>query len=363
MNAFSHLVGNEDVKNYLATILKRQAISNSLLFAGPEGVGKSLFALAFARELLAKTPEAQAKFEAGNHPDLHIFRPEGKIGMHSIQSMRELTEMVYKHPYEAERKVFIIYDADRMLTYSANALLKTFEEPAKQSVIILLSHAPQRLLPTVLSRCRSILFQTVPESLIQGQLIAQGKPIEEAKILASRARGSFAAASRLQSEEGNQVREKLLALLAQPKFTHYQQVMQAAADIANVVEAAKSGIEEASRKEHVHEMWDHLSAVQKEEIEKEIEGAVAMRQTAEAHALFDVILSWYRDLWLLHTSGNTVHLLNNDRYAALEQAYQRGELLPLSKVQEFIAQAKLALERSTSLQIALEGLLLQLRFA
>lgn len=362
LNTFEQLIGNDDVKNYLATMLKREAISNSLLFAGPEGVGKSLFALAFARLLIAPDALSQSKFDSGNHPDLHIFRPKGKIGMHSIQSMRELSELVYQLPYEAKRKVFIIHDADRMLSYSANALLKTFEEPAKNSIIILLSHAPERLLPTVLSRCRPIYFKALPEEQIADWLRRQGKEPAEADHIANRARGSLGAAARQAQEGGNEVRERLLAILGQPKFTHYKQVMHAAAEVASLVEAEKKQIEEASRKESIHAGWDNLNSTQKEAIEKEIEGAVSTRQAAEAHALFDMILSWYRDLWLVHTLGDLKFLLNKDCWHQLEQAYQRGELLALDTVQQALAQAKLAIERSTSLQIALEGLFLRLRF-
>lgn len=358
---FSSLIGNEEVKKYLSAIIQRGTIGNSLLFAGPEGVGKSLFAKTLARALLTKDSVSQEKFDAGSHPDFHVFRPEGKIGMHSIQSMRELTEKVYQHPYEAPYSVFLIHEADRMLTYSANALLKTFEEPAPKSVIILLSHAPQKLLPTVLSRCRTIHFQAIAEEMIQKWLLTHGAQSEDAELLARRARGSLGAALRLYKEGSAQVREQLLVLFGQPKLTHYQEVMQAAAAIASLVDTAKKEIEEAARKEQSAKGTEQLSALQKEEIEREIEGAIAMRQTAEAQSLFDAILSWYRDLWLLHTAGNQTFLLNPEYKHQLEQAYQRGELLPLQRVQEVISQSKLALERSTSLQIVLEGLFLQFR--
>ena len=77
----------------------------------------------------------------------------------SLSLGREMCEKVYMAPFEAKWKIFIIEDAERMLPTSANALLKTFEEPAPNSVIILISDHPERLLPTVLSRCRKVHFQ------------------------------------------------------------------------------------------------------------------------------------------------------------------------------------------------------------
>ena len=136
---FEDIVGNDQIKEYLKRMVEQRAVANSLLFAGPEGIGKSLFAHALAKMLLG----------SDSHPDLHVYRPEGKIGMHSIDSMRQFSEDVYLAPFQGQWKVFIIHDAERMLTYSANALLKTFEEPAKDALIILLSSAPAALLPTI----------------------------------------------------------------------------------------------------------------------------------------------------------------------------------------------------------------------
>ena len=136
---FSQIIGNEEIKKRLTRMLSKRAIGHALLFSGPDGIGKSLFAWAFAAQLMAEyDPEIDhaRKIQSGQHPDIHIYRPEGKIGLHSIQSLRQLSQEVHLPPYEASWKVFIIHDADRMLSYSANTLLKTFEEPPPRTVII-----------------------------------------------------------------------------------------------------------------------------------------------------------------------------------------------------------------------------------
>ncbi len=130
ITSFSQLVGNDFVKSCLQRMLDKKAVGHALLFAGIDGIGKSLFAQAVAASLmLEEDPDGKhrSKIEKGIHPDIHLYRPEGKLGLHSMQALRQMCEEVYLPPYEANCKVFIIHEADRMLSYSANALLKTLK--------------------------------------------------------------------------------------------------------------------------------------------------------------------------------------------------------------------------------------------
>lgn len=131
--------------NCLVEMIASERIPHALLFSGGD---LSSVAKKFALDLLGKYP----------HPDLREYFPEGKTGIHSIQTIRQLTNEVAFVPYQAKCKLFIIYDADRMLPTSSNALLKTLEEPAARTVILLLTTHPERLLPTILSRCQKIAF-------------------------------------------------------------------------------------------------------------------------------------------------------------------------------------------------------------
>ena len=204
---FDHIIGNEFVKSYLRRVIENNCIGNSILFAGPEGIGKSVFAEAFAKQIICRNDvsgDHQRKLESGNHPDLRVYRPEGKLGMHSIASMRQLSEEVYLAPFEAKNKVFIVHEAERMLSYSANALLKTFEEPALDTVIILLSSAPSSLLSTVLSRCRAIYFQSLSEQDIIAFLMQyHQKEFKEAQEVAMLSQGCIGNAIKLMQEGGD----------------------------------------------------------------------------------------------------------------------------------------------------------------
>ncbi|HUZ07066.1 MAG TPA: hypothetical protein VMV89_06210 [Candidatus Paceibacterota bacterium] len=98
------------------------------------------------------------KIESGNHADIHWARPESKSRVITIDQTRDLMQQIQLKPAEAEHKVAIIVAADRLNPQAANAFLKTLEEPPQNSVLILLSTEPQRLLETILSRCLRLNF-------------------------------------------------------------------------------------------------------------------------------------------------------------------------------------------------------------
>ena len=363
---FQNLVGNDHIKSYLTHMVQKGAIGNSLLFAGPDGIGKSQFALELAKMLICKEDVNGThahKIDSGTHPDIHAFRPAGKLGLHSIEAMRNFSDDVYLAPYEAKWKVFLIHDADKMLAYSANALLKTFEEPSPDSLIILLSSSPESLLPTVRSRCRTIYFHPVEEAEIAKVLVAKHQKSEdEAKALAAQADGSIGRALHL-AERGEDPRRLILMnTLAARKMNSYNELQKMAAEIGNETDQVKKQVEESARQELLKGFTETLSATQQQALEKEIEGAVSRRYNEEVDALLGMILGWYRDLHLLHVNGNPNYLMHRDHHENLEDCLQNGGLLPLDEVQKFINQAKLALERSSSLNVCLESLFLKLNY-
>lgn len=346
MTHFSSIIGNDQIKGYLTRMLHTGSIGNSLLFAGPEGIGKSLFAHAVADYFLGRS----------THPDLHIYRPEGKIGMHSIDSMRKFSETVYMAPFEGAWKIFIIHDAERMLPYSANALLKTFEEPSRDSIIILLSSEPELLLPTVLSRCRTMRFQQLSDVEVEQLLIQKFQvPTEQAQACALLAHGSIGKALHHFQQGGDLIRKLCLDQLSKGGFSTYTELVAFANEISEHVEASKKKEEEELRALFTQGFSD-LNASQKQSLEKEVDGAVAMRQASHAQSIFETILSWYRDLHLLsEKKANESLILNRDYSQALRQSNPR-ELLSLDKVIAIIQQSKLSLERSAPLNYVIENI-------
>lgn len=327
MNYFSHIQGNDTVKQHLVKMVEKDAVPHSLLFAGPQGIGKGLFAKAFAELLLTDGSTSQHnKVQKEIHPDLHIYRPEGKIGMHSIDSMRQLTHEIYLAPFEAKRKVFILHDAERMLSYSANALLKTFEEPSLDSVIILLSSSPENLLPTIRSRFQTVYFQKTEN---------------------------------ITSCEDSPLQQKLAALLSAGHFATYGKLLETVKQIADQIEQTKQQVEKELKGASNTE---NLTAAQRESVEKEIEGLVSLQANRESTNLLNLILGWYRDQELLSVNGNPAFLFHRDYQHHLEQSIQRNNVLSIEYVQKAVSDAKRSLERSSPIGIVLENLFLKLNF-
>lgn len=176
---FDHLLGNEPIKAYLQKAILNNHLPHALLFAGPSGVGKSLFAKQLATTLLQTTGH---RVETENHPDFHPIRAESKSGLHSIDTLRSLIDEVHSTPFENSGKVFLIYDAERMQTASANALLKTLEEPNPDTTLILLTEHPSEILGTIRSRCVILTFKPIPEEAVALFLQSKGHPVHLAKM-------------------------------------------------------------------------------------------------------------------------------------------------------------------------------------
>ncbi len=364
---FENIIGNDHIKDYLNRMVETQTIGNSLLFAGPEGIGKSLFAIELAKLVMCQNDphgSHKHKIETGNHPDIRHFRPEGKSGIHSIESMRQFNDDVYLHPFEAKWKVYIIHDAHRMMTYSANALLKTFEEPSKQSIIILLTHSPEALLPTVLSRCRTLHFHRVRDRDISMFLTDQHhSPSDEARRYAEMAGGSVGKALKLMQKGGDPLRDRVLEFLAKGCVSTYAELTDFVKEISSQVDISKKEAETTIREELLAgSSIDDMSATQRNGINKEVEGAVAMRQLHGAHSLLDIIITWYRDVQLLYLGGDNRYIINKDYEPVMQEMVIVAEPLPLEEVQEMIKSARASLARSTSLSICLENLFLKLNF-
>lgn len=151
-------------------MLKSGAMTGTLLFTGANQQEKVRFSFDLIKGLFGTA--YHSKIDSGNHPDVHILQIEGKSGMHSVAALREMLEEVSLPPYEAPLKVFLIYDAERMLPTGSNTLLKTLEEPPFDSLIILLSSQPKDLLPTIVSRCRIFRFDFSFNSVPNDQLVA-----------------------------------------------------------------------------------------------------------------------------------------------------------------------------------------------
>lgn len=348
---FDHIVGNEHAKKYLKRIVDRNTVPQSILFTGPEGVGKSLFA------------EALARYFGAVPSDFHIYRPEGKIGMHSMESMRSFCDEVFLPPYCSKRKFLVIESAERMLNYSSNALLKAFEEPPAHTIIILLTHNPAALLPTVQSRCYQIRFQPLSQKELIEVLIKKFQsPLDIAQRVADKSDGSLGKALETIERKEDQSRIKLLlsSFLTQGEWGYFPCIVDLSKEISDLVESEQKKLEEQMKQELADKYPGGLTSVQQHAYEQEISGAISLFAARQVSEIGDFLLGWFRDMLLLYVNGDRKYLLNKESLASLEEGIQVGHLRPLERVEEAVKEAKLAYARFLPLASVLESLLVRI---
>ena len=204
---FADLLGQDLAIHLLAAALRSRRLAPAYLFAGPDGVGRRLAALRFLEGVVATKPASAGPVAAldalagdarirrlmvqGNHPDLlwvePTFQHQGRLIPASqaaesgisrkvppqlrLEQIREVSRFLARRPVESGRCMVVLETVESMAETAANALLKTLEEPG-DGVLVLISAAPDRLLPTIRSRCQRIPFRSLAPEQVRAVLEA-----------------------------------------------------------------------------------------------------------------------------------------------------------------------------------------------
>lgn len=172
----------------------------SLLFSGPQGLGKRLLAAWYGAYLNCQNPPDGPPWRCdcpncrlvlkNTHPDvIWLERMPGKLSL-GVGEARELIHQLYLRPYQARSRVCIISEAERLTDEAQSALLKTLEEPPDSNLLVLVTSQESKLLPTVQSRCRITRFRPVDDPLLMSWLEQKGCPSDSAARYAGLAQGS-----------------------------------------------------------------------------------------------------------------------------------------------------------------------------
>ena len=174
----SHQLYNEEIIRRFAVFKENGRVAHAYLFVGPRALGKSETALAVAKLLKCESVidgvfcdkcSVCVKITHGHHPDVHVITADD-TGSIKIDAIRGAIRSLGLKPFEGRVKVFIIQDAENLTPEAANCLLKTLEEPAGNSVLLLTTAFPERSLDTIVSRCQRIQFCPLPVGNLESQL-------------------------------------------------------------------------------------------------------------------------------------------------------------------------------------------------
>jgi len=195
---FADLVGQPLAVSLLLAALTQQRLAPAYVFSGPEGVGRRLAVLRFLEGVLCEgqcSSRQRRRLAERNHPDLHWVEPtyshQGRLISRSeaeeagvsrrssplvrLEQIRDVSRVLARQPLESSRGMVVLEEPEAMAEAAANALLKTLEEPG-HGLLILLTAAPERLLPTILSRCQLIRLTRLSSADMQAVL--EGLPAE-----------------------------------------------------------------------------------------------------------------------------------------------------------------------------------------
>jgi DNA polymerase-3 subunit delta' len=245
------LIGQEAAEAVLLQAAGEGRLAHAWLLAGPRGIGKATLACRFARHLLAQGEAADQELglfgaseppqdgiaadmslapdhpvfrrvAAGGHPDFKVLEPgvNEKTGRPrteiTVDQVRKATDFLRLTAAEGGWRIVLVDSADALNANAANALLKILEEPSRHSLLLLVSHAPGRLLATVRSRCCHLALRPLADAAV-GELLRRGQPDlddAEAATLARLAEGSIGRALELADVGGLELYGELVALLA-----------------------------------------------------------------------------------------------------------------------------------------------------
>jgi DNA polymerase-3 subunit delta' len=333
-----------------AKVLMRAALAegpaHAYLFHGPRGVGKRRAAIAFAGELLGEADRVTRRA----HPDLYVLEPLGD--QIRIDPIRALRRDLHMRPFEADRRVYLVFGADLLNEDAADALLKDLEEPPPYAVIVLVADDLGPLAPTIRSRCQHVPFRRLSQPAIKAHLSSRGVSGERLDALARVAGGRLDRAERLLDPDAEERRAQVIAL-ARTVYLAPEFDPAAAAQIVTQIAQARGAHARSEAEEAGNE--GETAREQEQRLRRAARGA----ERDEILETLDVLSSWYRDLMVI-AQGAEGAVLNSDRLAELSED-GNGRSVQAERAAETVRDVWRSFEFNVQTGLALEALFVRLR--
>jgi DNA polymerase-3 subunit delta' len=345
VDSFETFPEQDEAKALLRAALA-EGPAHAYLFHGPRGVGKRRAAIAFAGELLSEADRVSRRA----HPDLYVLEPLGD--QIRIDPIRALRRDLHMRPFEADRRVYLVFGADLLNEDAADALLKDLEEPPPYAVIVLVADDLGPLAPTIRSRCQHVPFRRLSQPAIKAHLSSRGITGERLEALARVAGGRLDRAERLLDPDAEERRAQMIALARTvylaPEFDPAA-AAQVVTQIAQARGAQARGEAEAAGNE------GETAREQEQRLRRAARGA----ERDEILEALDILSSWYRDLMVV-AEGAEGAVLNSDRLAELSDDGD-GRSVQAERAAETVRDVWRSFEFNVQSGLALEALFVRLR--
>ncbi|MHB1325553.1 MAG: DNA polymerase III subunit delta' [Thermoleophilia bacterium] len=357
-----NLIGQEHVSRFLAAAINQGETSHAYLFHGPKGVGKYNAALKFAAALCCENdgcgecPSCE-KAARGVHPDVEVIAPVGAFI--TVDQVREINRNLNLRPHESQARVFIIRGAGRFNAESANAFLKSLEEPPSFVFFLLLADRLDNILPTIVSRCQTVRFSPVPAAEIEAYLLNHYKISSvEVQAYARASRGNLVMAKALCSEPGLAERRQRYLQIGENlgRGAWEGGASQMAADIMSAT--ADAG--DMAEQEEDDNVPEGFIVAPKKRREQDAHRRAGQAQRRELHFALDILETWFRDMMAM-ASGAGEAILNRDYELELENQALESKLNNYRQALEVIEASRSKLSYNVELELALQAMFYKLQ--
>ena len=352
------------VRAFLERAVASGRASHAYLFVGAPGSGKLDAAWALAQALICERGgcgacDACVRVARHTHPDVHYLAPESATG-YLIGQTRDLIDEVALSPIRAAHKVYIIDRAEQLRANSANALLKTLEEPPDDVTFILLGTSSDTILPTIVSRCQCVPFRMVsPLDAARSVSQATGLPQERCRMAVSVAGSPARAMEFLKSAERQEARRALVRAIDALPHADEVDVLASAKELVKAVKAPLAEVE-STQKAVLERDADYLSRGALKQLEERNRRELTARERsgimeAPARSLIrDVLIT------LEQAPGGIV---NVDARPVVDRLVNTTDPAGALCALDAVTAAERAVRRNVTPQLALEVMLFDIRKA
>ncbi len=364
--ALSAVQDQPRVRDFLARAYNEDRLSHAYLFVGAPGSGKHEAAEALAKCIVCPndadgTCDDCRRVSHHTHPDVHWYAPGSNQG-YLVDQIRALIADVYLAPMRAACKVYIVERAEMLYAQSANALLKTIEEPPQNVVFILCARTAASVLPTIVSRCQVVPFAGIGEKAAVAAVVRGcGASEQTARVALSVTQTPSRAVEFLASTSRQEVRRLVVDTFSCLAQDDSADVLKAALQIVEAVKIPLKDVKQA-QEDALKETEDYLSSSALKEVEAANRRELSARERSGMMEAIAATESLLRDV-LMRCENVTSTPVNQDAAAVIDrvaaQTTAHGALAALKACST--AAANLA--RNVSPQLTLEVMLLSIKEA